>query len=55
MANRFDGSVVSELLPQSPHAHFDDVRPRVEVVPPHLSEQTLAADHLARVEHQLSE
>src|SRR5690349_9815913 len=53
MSNRLDGSFRPELLPQPAHADLDDVRPRVEVVSPHLGEQTLAAHHLADVHEQV--
>ena len=55
MPDRLDGRVRAELLPQPAHADVDDVRPRIEVVAPHLGQQALAADHLARVQKQVME
>src|SRR5438034_7524539 len=49
MPNRLDRSLRAEFAAQPPHAHFDDVRVRVEVVSPHVREQALAADDLALV------
>src|SRR2546430_7336088 len=53
MANGLDRSVGAELLAQASHAHLDDVRPRVEVVAPHLREQALAADDLAGMQREV--
>src|SRR5947209_1970316 len=55
MPHRFDRRVGSELLPHPPDGHLDDVRPRVEVVAPHLREETLAADDLARMLRQVEQ
>src|SRR5581483_7180499 len=53
MSHRFDRPVRPELLAEPPDAHVDDVRPRVEAVPPHLGEEPLAAHHLARVRDEV--
>jgi hypothetical protein len=49
MTDGFDGSPSAELLPQTTNADVDDVRARIEVVPPDLGEQALATYDLARV------
>src|SRR2546423_12385653 len=43
----------AELLAQPADADVDDVRARVEVVAPYLGEEPLAADDLARVQHEV--
>src|SRR2546430_2208303 len=48
MADGLDG-LSAELLAQTADADVDDVRARIEVVAPHVREQPLAADDLARV------
>src|SRR2546423_8115227 len=49
MPHSLDRSAGAELAPQASYAHLDYVRARVEVVPPDLREQALAADDLALV------
>src|SRR5437764_14640619 len=49
VADGLDRRVGAELLPQPANADLDDVRAGIEVVAPHLGEQALAADDLARV------
>src|SRR6266511_424930 len=53
MANGFDRSVRTELLPQSADANVDDVGTGIEVVAPHLREQALAAQDLTGVPDEL--
>src|SRR5581483_7932811 len=53
--HRVDGRVRAELLPQPPDADLDDVRAGVEVVAPHLGEETLAADDLAGMDREVVE
>src|SRR5438067_382155 len=48
-----DRGVVAELLAQATDADVDDVGAGIEVVAPDLGEQTLAAEHLARIGGQL--
>src|SRR5437870_3387509 len=55
VADGLDRRLGAELLPQPAHAHLDDVRAGVEVVAPHLGEEALAADHLARVQDEVVE
>src|SRR5438105_2990702 len=44
-----------ELLPQPADADVDDVRARVEVIPPDIGEQLLAADSLAAMADEMVE
>src|SRR4051812_17057042 len=44
-----DRRVVPELLANAAHADVDDVGTGIEVVPPHLRKQALAANDLARM------
>src|SRR5579862_2385217 len=53
-AHRLD-EAEAELGPQAPHAHVDDVRAGVEVVPPDRRQQLPLRDGLARVLGQLAE
>src|SRR5919197_1716532 len=55
VADGLDRRLRPELLAQPPDADLDDVRARIEVVAPHLGEQALAADDLARVEREVVE
>jgi hypothetical protein len=55
MADGLDRRLLTEFLPQAPHTDFDDVRARVEVVPPHLVEEAFAADHLAGMQREVVE
>src|SRR2546425_5623479 len=55
MTNGFDPGGRPELLPQPAHADVDHVRARIEAVSPHLREQPLAADDLARVRDEVVE
>src|ERR1051325_2188662 len=52
MSHGLDG-VRPELLPKPADADLDDVRARVEVVPPDVREQALAADDLAFVQDEV--
>src|SRR5919201_2355062 len=49
MADGLDRRLRAELLAQAADADLDDVRAGIEVVAPHLGEQALAADDLARM------
>src|SRR2546429_9272958 len=53
MADRLDRRVGPELLAEPADADVDDVRPRVEVIAPDLRQEPLAADHLARMLHEV--
>src|SRR5438874_5791240 len=53
MADRLDRRVGAQLLAEPADADVDDVRPWIEVVAPDLGQEPLAADHLARMLHQL--
>src|SRR5690606_20366396 len=46
-------AVRAELGTQVPDVHVDDVRPRVEVQPPHAAEKLLTAEHLTGVAQEL--
>src|SRR5579859_779293 len=47
--------VVAELRAQSPHAHADDVRAGLELIPPHRREELPLGHRLAGVVHQLAQ
>src|ERR671936_2391251 len=49
VADGLDRRLRAELLAEAADADLDDVRAGIEVVAPHLGEQALAADDLARV------
>src|ERR1700684_2335418 len=53
-AHRLD-QVEAKLGPQAPHAHVDDVRARVEVIPPHGCQQLPLRHGLARMLRKLAE
>src|SRR5207249_890167 len=55
MANCLDWCVGAEFLAQSADADVDDVRPRVEVIPPDLRQQAFTADDLARMLSEVME
>jgi hypothetical protein len=44
MTDGLDRRLLAELLAQSADAHLDDVRAGIEVVAPHLGQQSLPAD-----------
>src|SRR5690242_13986317 len=53
MPHRFDRRLRAELLSQPPDADLDDVGARIEVIAPHVREQSFPAHHLALVQDQV--
>src|SRR5665647_3982978 len=55
MADRLDGWIRLQLRPQPTDADLYDVAAGVEVQPPHVAQQLLAAAHVAPAAHEVGE
>src|SRR5436190_3713898 len=53
MPHGLDRGFRAELLPEPPDADVDHVRPRIEMVAPHIREEALAGHDLALVENEV--